>query len=122
MVKLERKGGELIQGCDVYIGRAVERGGWDLPQSKWGNPFPSQSRDVTSKMASIQKYEQYIRSRKDLMADLEELRGKTLGCWCKVTPSTPCHGDVLIQLLSERRSIQEQTSTGVPVGFIDFAR
>ena len=30
--------------------------------------------------------------------DLEELEGKTLGCWCK--PKT-CHGDVLVELVND---------------------
>ena len=29
------------------------------------------------------------------MNDLDELKGKTLGCWCK--PNN-CHGDILIEL------------------------
>jgi hypothetical protein len=32
--------------------------------------------------------------------DLEVLRGKTLGCWCK---PEPCHGDVLVELLARAR-------------------
>lgn len=31
-----------------------------------------------------------------LLARLPELQGKDLACWCKV--SSPCHGDVLIEL------------------------
>ena len=68
---------------DVYIGRP----------SKWGNPFfigeDGSRKDV------IDKYEKDILSRLDLLADLHELRGKTLGCWCK--PKL-CHGDVLAKL------------------------
>lgn len=33
-----------------------------------------------------------------LMKSLPELKGKTLGCWCK---PYPCHGDVLVELLNE---------------------
>lgn len=33
---------------------------------------------------------------------LDELKGKTLGCWCK--PEC-CHGDVLINLLKKMKSI-----------------
>jgi len=68
---------------DVYIGRP----------SKWGNPFFI-GKDG-SRQAVIDKYEKYILSRPDLLADLHELRGKTLGCWCK--PKL-CHGDVLAKL------------------------
>jgi len=34
------------------------------------------------------------------MPRLEELEGKTLGCWCK--PDQLCHSDVLIELLKKR--------------------
>lgn len=72
---------------DVYIGRG----------SKWGNPFKI-GVDGTRKEV-IEKYRQYIMSRPDLLNDLEELRGKRLGCYCK---PKPCHGDVLIELLENK--------------------
>ncbi|WP_429726407.1 DUF4326 domain-containing protein [Alicyclobacillus sendaiensis] len=81
---------------DVYIGRAVPRFG--LRQSKWANPFRI-GKDGTREEC-IAKYREYLLSRPELLEDLEELRGKTLGCWCK---PAPCHGDVLVELLEERR-------------------
>jgi hypothetical protein len=47
----------------------------------------------------LEKYEVHVRRSPALMASLEELRGKRLGCWC--APG-PCHGDVLVRLLAER--------------------
>lgn len=78
---------------DVYIGRP----------SKWGNPFshkPSSLAEVkvATRQEAIDKYREWIRSQPDLMASLEELRGKRLGCWCR--PKL-CHGDVLLELLGE---------------------
>lgn len=73
---------------DVYIGRP----------SKWGNPFLI-GRDGDRALV-IARYRDYIRNRPDLLKDLGELEGKVLGCWCK--PSA-CHGDVLVELLSEKR-------------------
>ena len=64
--------------------------------SKWGNPFRigrDGNRDQVIKM-----YEVHIRRRPDLIAALPELAGKRLGCYCK---PLPCHGDVLLKLLSE---------------------
>lgn len=72
---------------DVYIGRP----------SKWGNPFTI-GRDG-DRDEVIAKYWEYILQQPQLLADLPELSGKVLGCWCR--PHT-CHGDVLIQLLKER--------------------
>jgi hypothetical protein len=77
---------------DIYIGRP----------SKWGNPFSHlpgtlAKYKVETREESIEAYRKWILSEgKDLLADLHELKGKTLGCWCK--PKS-CHGDILIELL-----------------------
>jgi hypothetical protein len=62
--------------------------------SIWGNPFHI-GKDGTREEV-IEKYRQYILSKPELLAQLESLRGKTLGCWC--SPQA-CHGDVLVELL-----------------------
>ncbi len=69
---------------DVYIGRP----------SKWGNPYSHKDGTlaefkVGSRKEVISKYEEYLLQNKTLMNDLTELKGKTLGCWCK--PAS-CHG------------------------------
>lgn len=75
---------------DVYIGRP----------SKWGNPFShlpgtlAQYR-VASRDEAVDAYAVYICETPRLLADLHELRGKVLGCWC--APKR-CHGDVLLAL------------------------
>jgi hypothetical protein len=69
---------------DIYIGRP----------SKWGNPFRI-GKDG-SREHVIQKYRDWILANPNLMAQLTlELKGKTLGCWCK---PNACHGDVLAEL------------------------
>ncbi len=68
---------------DVYIGRG----------SKWGNPF-IMGKDGNREEV-IEKYKKYI-TKSYLLNDLEELRGKILGCFCK---PKACHGDILIELL-----------------------
>jgi hypothetical protein len=75
---------------DVYIGRP----------SKWGNPFVI-GRDGTREEV-IQKFEEYLDGSPELLADLHELKGKTLGCFC--SPKA-CHGDVL-----SRRANKEATA------------
>lgn len=71
---------------DVYIGRP----------ERWGNPFiigiHGNRNDV------IAKYEKWIRNNPELLAHIKELKGKTLGCWCK---PEACHGDVLVKLIEE---------------------
>ncbi len=85
----------VVQDCDVYIGRRIARGGWDLPASKWANPF-SVAQCNGSAEEAVKRYRAYLMSRPDLMACVAtELRGRVLGCWCK---PGPCHGDVLAEL------------------------
>lgn len=99
VVRLRRRGAMLVQGCDVYIGRKQNRGGWQLSESIWANPFTVKS--CGSNAEACRRYEAYIRyERPDLMARLSELQGKVLGCWCD---PAPCHGHVLLKLLHERK-------------------
>jgi hypothetical protein len=90
VVRIQRRHGAVVQDCDVYIGRQVSRGGWNLPASKWANPYTIAQCGSAEKAIAL--YEAYLLKNADLMASLGELRGKTLGCWCK---PGPCHGDVL---------------------------
>lgn len=71
---------------DVYIGRP----------SRWGNPFQI-GRDGT-RTEVIEKYERWIKTQPQLLADVHTLRGKRLACWC--APQA-CHGDVLARLADE---------------------
>lgn len=67
----------------VYIGRG----------SKWGNPFVI-GKDGDRKEV-IAKHLEWFLAQPRLMADLHELRGKVLGCFC--SPNA-CHGDTLAEL------------------------
>lgn len=82
---------------DVYIGRAMP----GKNASKWGNPFKS-GRDGDL-AAVLERYRQHVLASPELMASLEELRGQTLGCWCK---PRRCHGDILVELLGEAGSTE----------------
>jgi hypothetical protein len=81
------------ESFDVYIGRG----------SKWGNPFTHLPVGQTqaqvqckTREESIARYRAYVMTNDRLMASLPELKGKTLGCYCK--PQS-CHGDVLVELV-----------------------
>lgn len=79
-VHLLRRGGKVVQDCDVYIGRAMCRGGWRLAASKWANPI--QLKNVGyNRQEMLRRYRSYLLSRPDLMSQLHELKGKRLGCW-----------------------------------------
>jgi hypothetical protein len=68
---------------DVYVGRP----------SKWGNPFVIGEHGTRSQI--IAKYKDYLMSNHELLAQLPELTGKTLACWCH---PQPCHADILLAL------------------------
>lgn len=98
VVHLKRKNGQVIQDCDIYIGRACNMGGWHLPQSKWHNPYTVKEYGDQA----LVLYEQYIRAS-PVINDIEELRGKHLGCWC--VPDRHCHGEILVKILNERQPL-----------------
>ena len=83
------------QPFDVYIGRP----------SKWGNPF-THIKDkktlaefvVKTRKESIERYEAWILTQPELLADLHELKGQRLGCFC--APKS-CHGHILAKLADE---------------------
>lgn len=81
---------------DIYCGRP----------SKWGNPFSHKKEKnlakwiVSSRKEAIEKYREWITKGEGrfLLKDLHELKGKTLGCWCK--PKS-CHCDILCELVNK---------------------
>lgn len=71
--------------------------------SKWGNPYSHKKGTmakyiVASREDAIAKYKEYILNNRELLSSLWELKGKTLGCWCK---PLACHGDILVELVKE---------------------
>lgn len=75
---------------DVYIGRP----------SKWGNPYSHKEGTlaqfkVATREEAVAKFADYILSNKELLKDIDELKGKVLGCWCA---PLSCHGDVLYKI------------------------
>jgi hypothetical protein len=107
--------------------------GWRMPEntvvvsrpSKWGNPFDWRfaqaewgATEWESKAAVAMIYRDWLTMREPerfhpelrgrriaILANLSELRGKNLACWCK--PGAPCHADVLLELANrtpEQRS------------------
>ena len=97
VVRIRRKDGMIIQGCDIYIGRRMTMGGWNLEESPFANPYKIKEYGSADIVCAL--YETYIRNKPDLIAILPILRGKTLGCWCE-NPEK-CHGSILIKLLNE---------------------
>lgn len=80
---------------NVYIGRNMTFYVHGAKKSKFANPFSAKK---YGRQGCIDKYREWIQEQPELMNSLEELRGKTLGCWCK---PEACHGDVLLDLLNK---------------------
>ena len=87
-----------------YIGRSgivfIKEKRFPTTSSIFANPYKV-GRDGTRNEV-IEKYELYIRDRiekeNDIKQALLNLKGKTLGCWCK---PEACHGDILLRLIEE---------------------
>lgn len=101
LVRIRRNKEGIIQDCDVYIGRANNQGGWNLPRSKWHNPYTIKQYGSAEKVCGL--YFKYI-INSDLFHDLPELESKIIGCWCDPPKdigslnSFYCHGCILIEL------------------------
>lgn len=79
---------------------------------KWGNPFVVGERcgfsepgsnevegpfkPIKDRAEAVSAYRSWITEQHDLLAEVGELRGKNLACFCP--PGEPCHADVLIEL------------------------
>ena len=87
---------------DIYIGRP----------SKWSNPYTHKDLEntqakfqVATRHEAINGYVHYL-NESGLIKDLDELRGKVLGCWCCKEPSDGlektlvCHGQVIAKILN----------------------
>lgn len=96
---------------NIYIGRKgvvfvknyEKNERYPKKDSIWANPFKVGK--IYNREQCIQKYKEYIieKIKNDPNKyNLEELKGKRLGCWCK--PES-CHGDVLVELLMNRDDI-----------------
>lgn len=77
---------------EVYVGRRNPRfAPEDCSNYKWGNPFKGEG--------SLLKYYHYIYKEEILCREAkQELKGKTLGCWCY---PKPCHAMVLAKIANQ---------------------
>lgn len=94
---------------NLYIGRDMSYYVPGAVGSVWGNPFPvdkvgksgKNNKNSTPRYTldeSLIRFRQHIESSPELIAKLPELKGKTLGCWCK---PKRCHGDILTELVEK---------------------
>lgn len=68
--------------------------------TRFGNPFKmAKDGGEHTRESSIEAYREWFRDQledDEFRAAVEDLRGKTLGCWCK---PKACHGDVILACL-----------------------
>ena len=83
----------------IYIGRNMDMYVKGSTQSKWYNPFTVKKH---GRSGCLKMYREYIESNQELLDQLSELEGKTLGCWC--APEA-CHGDILIELINGNKNM-----------------
>ncbi len=78
------------EDCDVYIGRAMP----GRPGSLFANRYRIGPDGTRAEV--LAKHREDALNNPELLAQLESLRGKRLGCWCK---PQDCHGDLYVELL-----------------------
>lgn len=92
---------------NVYIGRGgvvfINKIRYPKSNSKWANPYTVKK---YGRSGALREYYDNL-YKSGLVKDIEELRGKTLGCWCvehpyTATPGIPivCHGQILTNILA----------------------
>ncbi len=81
---------------DEYIGRGGNLG--------MGNPFThiplgatKAEFQVATRQDSINEFEFWVMNQPDILAKVDKLRGKRLGCYCH---PLPCHGTVYVLLVA----------------------
>lgn len=107
-IQRKRSRGWRMPPNTIYVGRPT----------KWGNPFKigSTIKNLMGTEFKIETAEQAVNAYKNLYltkinpgfifgqellmeADLSELRGKDLACWCK--EGEPCHAYILLELANK---------------------
>ena len=91
---------ELVEDLGDLVTRIDRR-------TRWGNPYRITARGRAghgNRDEVIALYVKHIARRPDLIAYIDDLRGRALACWC--APEF-CHGDVLVDLLRARDLARE---------------
>ncbi len=83
------------EGRYRYIGRPTRR----HKGSRWANPYRIPQDGDRKQVIAL--FVEMLRRDRDWLEGIEDLGGgKVLACWCALED---CHGDVLLEKLSERR-------------------
>lgn len=90
---------------NVYIGRKgiifINNQRFPKENSIWHNPYKLQSNsNEKDREFVLQQYEIHLKNllKQDFYKiELQKLKGKNLGCWCK---PNKCHGDILLKYIN----------------------
>ncbi len=67
--------------------------------TRWGNPFRIEE---YGREEALRRYEhEYLPAHPELLAQLPELRGRRLACYCRLDEQ--CHADILARLANDPR-------------------
>lgn len=65
--------------------------------TEWGNPFRIGYGGIETASHAVFKFKCFTVKDPEFRGRVANfLRGKNLGCWCKI--GAPCHGDVLLEI------------------------
>ena len=78
----------------IFITTGIEKKVFYYPGSKFANPFKVGT--TMSLEECIKMYKEHLKSS-GLIDQIEELRGKNLGCWCD--QKNMCHAKILVSYL-----------------------
>ena len=91
----------LKEKYDVYIGRSSDLG-VSYRDGYFGNPF--RMKEESDRQKVINKYRLFFEDRikrdPEFKSRIEDLKDKTLGCFCK---PLNCHGDVIKEYLENMK-------------------
>lgn len=89
----------------IFIKENNESKIFHYKESKWANPYPVKG-NMTLKNSLLFYVNNLIATRK--IKDINELSGKTLGCFCEIHEKNgipTCHARVLVHLLTKCKDI-----------------
>jgi ADP-ribosylglycohydrolase len=100
VVCLKGQKGQELEEDQVYIGRKMSQGGWNLPSSDFANPYKGRN-PVAAYYRWLMEDEQ-----KDLRKKMKKnLKGKMIACWCYNSNDPKegsfCHGDAIIAVTDD---------------------
>jgi hypothetical protein len=86
----------------IYIGREFRKFGYDFDRSIFHNPYPEPE---YGREQCLELFRSYFHDRLEQQPSfreaVENLRGKTLGCWCGGERNgEPCHGEIILESLT----------------------